>query len=202
MTISLEKGQAISLEKVAPGLKRVRIETTWDKNSTDSGQPHDLDGSLALLNDDEKVIVAGPESLVWYNTQENADGVKMSADGAMVYSGDNQDGDGAIDETITIDLEKVSETVKKIAVLSSIHKAAERKQNFGQVKNAKSVIFNDETNERIADFDLSEDASTETALTVGMFYRHATDGWKYKAVRTGYNGGLKPLFESYGLSVQ
>jgi tellurium resistance protein TerD len=201
MTISLKKGEKISLEKVAPGLKRVRIETTWDKNVTDSGEKHDLDGSVVLLNDADKAIVNGLASLVWYNTDTNAQGVKASADGAIIYSGDNQDGDGLIDETITIELAAVSDIVKKIAVLSSIDRAAEKRQNFGQVKNAKVVIFNDETNERIADYDLSEDASTETALNVGSFYRH-TDGWRFAAIGTGFIGGLGPLLTSFGLDVE
>jgi tellurium resistance protein TerD len=201
MAISLKKGETISLAKVAPGLKRVRIETTWDKNVTDSGAKHDLDGSVILLNDEDKAIVDGLASLVWYNTKANEQGVKASADGAIIYSGDNTDGDGEIDETITIQLEKVSDIVKKVGVLSSIYEAAERRQNFGQVKKAKVVIFDDETNERIADYDLSEDASTETALNVGSFYRH-TDGWRFKAVGTGFNGGLGPLLSSFGLSVE
>lgn len=199
MTINLTKGQNISFEKVAPSLKRVRVETTWDKNKSDSGHPWDLDGSVVLLNDEDKAVVNSADALVFYNTPKNAAGVQASPDGAIVYGGDNQDGDGEIDETIKITLELVAEQNRKLAILSTIHKAAERNQNFGQVKNAKVQIFNDETNEKIAEFDLSEDASTETAMTVGTFYRH-TDGWRFKAIGTGFNGGLQPLLESYGLN--
>jgi tellurium resistance protein TerD len=201
MAISLKKGEKIILEKVAPGLKRVRIETTWDKNNTDSGKPHDLDGSAILLGDDDKAIVKGLAALIFYNTPVNAEGKITSADGAITYSGDNRNGEGDIDETITIEFEKVSDIVKKIAILSSIDEAEEKRQNFGQVKRAKVVIFNDETNERIADYDLSEDASTETALNVGSFYRH-TDGWRFAAVGTGFEGGLGPLLTSFGLEIE
>ena len=73
-----------------------------------------------------------------------------------------------------------------------------RKQNFGQVRNAFIRIVNQDTNSEVARYDLAEDASTETAMIFAELYRNGSE-WKFRAVGQGFNGGLKPLAESYGL---
>jgi tellurium resistance protein TerD len=85
-------------------------------------------------------------------------------------------------------------------VAVTIHDAQARGQNFGQVENAFMRIVNDENAVEIARYDLSEDASTETAMIFGEVYRHG-DEWKFRAVGQGYTGGLGPLAQSYGINV-
>lgn len=50
-------------------------------------------------------------------------------------------------------------------------------------------------------FDLSEDFSTETAIVVAEIYRHNGE-WKFKAVGSGYNGGLAALCRQYGIDAE
>ncbi|EHM3366617.1 TerD family protein, partial [Escherichia coli] len=52
----------------------------------------------------------------------------------------------------------------------------------------------------IARFDLSEDASTETAMVFGELYRHGTE-WKFKAVGQGFAGGLSALASQHSVNV-
>ena len=52
----------------------------------------------------------------------------------------------------------------------------------------------------MAKYDLSEDASTETAMIFGEIYRHNGD-WKFKAIGQGFAGGLGPLAKNYGVNV-
>jgi len=82
----------------------------------------------------------------------------------------------------------------------TIHDADARRQNFGQVSHAYIRIINEEGGVEIARYDLSEDASTETAMVFGEIYRVGTD-WKFKAVGQGFAGGLAPLATSFGVSV-
>jgi tellurium resistance protein TerD len=49
-------------------------------------------------------------------------------------------------------------------------------------------------------YDLSEDASVETAMIFGELYRNSGD-WKFKAVGQGFAGGLAPLAKSFGVNV-
>jgi len=97
-------------------------------------------------------------------------------------------------------LKSVPSDVQKIVFAATIHEAEKRQQNFGQVSNAFIRIVNAENNEEIARFDLSEDASTNTAMIFGELYRHSGE-WKFKAVGQGFDGGLTALCKSYGVNV-
>jgi tellurium resistance protein TerD len=191
MSISLSKGGNVSLSKEAPGLKKIRIGLGWDARATD-GAPFDLDASAFLLGANEKV--RGDFDFIFYNQLQ-------SKDGAVVHQGDNRTGEGqGDDEQITVDLEKLSPDVQKIAFVVTIHDAEARKQNFGQVKNAYIRVVNESDGKEIARFDLSEDMSTETAVIFGEVYRYNNE-WKFKAVGQGFKGGLGPLARNYGVNV-
>lgn len=62
--------------------------------------------------------------------------------------------------------------------------------------------MNQDGGAEIARFDLSEDASTSTAMIFGEVYRgsDAAD-WKLKAVGQGYEGGLAKLAKDFGVDL-
>lgn len=82
----------------------------------------------------------------------------------------------------------------------TIHEGEMRKQNFGQVRNAYIRVINEEGGAELARYDLSEDASVETAMVFGELYRNGGD-WKFRAVGQGFAGGLAPLATSFGVNV-
>jgi len=191
MAVSLQKGGNVSLSKEVPGLKRIQIGLGWDARTSD-GAPFDLDASAFLLAANEKV--RNDFDFIFYNQLR-------SQDGAVVHQGDNRTGEGqGDDEQITVDLEKLSPDVQKIAFVVTIHDAEARKQNFGQVKNAYIRVVNESDGKEIARFDLSEEMSTETAMIFGEVYRYNNE-WKFKAVGQGFKGGLGPLARNYGVNV-
>ena len=79
--------------------------------------------------------------------------------------------------------------VDKIVVAVSIYDAEARQQSFGQVRNAFIRVVNQADGAEIARYDLSEDASTETAMIFGELYRNGAE-WKFRAVGQGYSTGL------------
>ncbi len=189
MALSLSKGGNLSLTKEAPGMTKVLVGLGWDARSTD-GQDFDLDASAFLLKADGKV--RADSDFIFYNQLK-------SVDGSVEHTGDNRTGEGdGDDEAIKVDLSKVPADIDKIAFTVTIHEAEVRKQNFGQVRNAFIRIVNQDTNSEVARYDLAEDASTETAMIFAELYRNGSE-WKFRAVGQGFNGGLKPLAESYGL---
>ena len=103
-------------------------------------------------------------------------------------------------KTVKIDLSKVPEDVKKMVFAVTIHEADTRGQNFGQVSNAYMRVMNDAGGAELAKYDLSEDASTETAMIFGEIYRHNGE-WKMKAIGAGFAGGLGPLATAHGVNV-
>jgi tellurium resistance protein TerD len=84
-------------------------------------------------------------------------------------------------------------------VAVTIHDAETRKQNFGMVSKAYCRVVNQDGGTEIARYDLSEDASTETAMIFGEVYRNGAE-WKFRAVGQGFKGGLGPLAGSFGVN--
>ena len=191
MAVNLTKGGRISLNKEAPGLKKILIGLGWDKNASDTGADFDLDASVFLLDSNAKV--ANEKDFVFYNNLS-------SSDGSVVHTGDNRTGEGdGDDESIKVDLSKISSSIKEIAIVVTIHEAAQRKQNFGMVRNAFIRLVNDETNTEIVRYDLEEDYSTETGLLFGRLYFKDNE-WKFSAVGTGYKEGLDGFCKQFGLN--
>lgn len=191
MSVSLQKGGNVNLSKEAPGLKKMKVGLGWDIRVTD-GAGFDLDATAFLLAKSGKV--RNDSDMIFYNC-------KKSLDGAIIHHGDNQTGAGAgDDESISIDLSRVSSDVEKIAICVTIHQAEERRQNFGMVASAYVRCVNEEGNSEIVKYDLSEDASVETAMIFGEVYRHNGD-WKFKAIGQGFKGGLGPLARNFGVNI-
>ena len=60
--------------------------------------------------------------------------------------------------------------------------------------------MNQADNSELARYDLSEDASTETAMVFGELYRNGAE-WKFRAVGQGYTSGLAGIARDYGVNV-
>jgi tellurium resistance protein TerD len=191
MSISLSKGGNVSLSKEAPGLTKISIGLGWDVRSTD-GADFDLDASCFLLAEGDKVRSDG--DFIFYNNLK-------SSDGSVQHTGDNLTGEGdGDDESILVELPGVPADVQKIAVAVTIHDADARRQNFGGVSNAFIRVVDQSSSKEIARYDLSEDASTETAMIFGEIYRHGAE-WKFRAVGQGFAGGLGPMAKHFGVNV-
>ena len=191
MAVSLVKGGNVSLTKEAPSMNVALVGLGWDARVTD-GQAFDLDASVFLVGENGKVL--SDSHFVFYNNT-------TSPDGAVQHQGDNRTGEGDGDDgQVKIDLTKVAADVKKLVFAVTIHEADSRKQNFGMVSNSFMRVVNNDNGSEIARFDLSEDASTETAMIFGELYRHGAE-WKFKAVGQGFAGGLAALATQHGINI-
>lgn len=191
MAISLSKGGNVSLDKEDPGIETVTVGLGWDTRATD-GAEFDLDASCFMLGANGKV--RSDSDFIFYNNLN-------SADGSVQHTGDNRTGAGeGDDEAINVNLVKLPPDVQKLAIAATIHEADKRRQNFGMVQNAYIRVVNSKTGKEVARFDLSEDASTNTAMIFGELYRHNNE-WKFKAIAQGYDGGLGSLAKSFGVNV-
>ncbi len=182
--INLQKGQRIEI-----GLSKVGVGLGWDPNQS-TGYDFDLDASAFMLGENGKL--PQDEFFVFYNNP-------LSPDQAVESSGDDMTGgnsDGGDDETLSVDLTKIDARIKEIIFTVTIHKAEERRQNFGQVRNSYIRIYNAVSNEEIARYDLDEDFSVETAVEFGRLYKRNGE-WKFEAVGQGYKGGLQFFVDKY-----
>jgi tellurium resistance protein TerD len=191
MGVSLSKGGNVSLTKEAPGLTSVMVGLGWDVRTT-TGADFDLDASALMVGSSGKIL--SDQHFIFFNNLK-------SPDGSVEHQGDNLTGEGeGDDEQIKVNLASVPAEVDRVVVTVSIYDAEARGQSFGQVRNAFVRVVNEADNREIARYDLSEDASTETAMIFGEIYRNNTE-WKFRAVGQGYSSGLAGIARDFGVNV-
>lgn len=179
MSINLQKGQKISLDKEA-GVKLTKIimGLGWDavksKGFLGFGgktQDIDLDASCILFDEQGNQIDA-----VWFRQLK-------SRDGSVVHTGDNRTGDGdGDDEQIIVDLTKVPANIKSLVFTVNSFTG----QNFSQIENATCRIVNASDNKEVARFNLSA-LGSHNAQIMAKIYRHG-DEWKMHAIGEIGNG--------------
>ena len=191
MSVSLSKGGNVSLSKEAPGLTDIVVGLGWDVRTTD-GADFDLDASAIMVDQSDKVV--SDKHFIFFNNLK-------SPEGAVEHTGDNLTGEGeGDDEQLKVGLNTVPAEVQKIVFPVSIYEGESRSQSFGQVRNAFIRVVNGANQQEIARYDLSEDASTETAMVFGEVYRNGQE-WKFRAVGQGWASGLGGIARDYGVGV-
>lgn len=180
--ISLEKKQTVNLTKASDYLSKVRVRMSW-VTPTNVFPKYDLDISAFLLGADGKLL--SEEGFVFFNQE-------ATPDGSVRKSEDEQSGGF---EELYIDIPKLSDAVKEISLVSTIHKAETRKQSFDQVKNAKLEIF-DQNDRPIAVFNLDTLAPGSWAIQIGSFYQ-TDEGFTFQGVGQGFQLELVAFFEGY-----
>ena len=193
MAISLQKGQRVDLTKDRPSLKNVLIGLGWDINHYDGETDFDLDASAFMTKANGKV--GNENDFIFYGNLNHESG-------SVQHMGDNRTGEGdGDDEVIKVQLDKIPSDYDTISFTVTIYEAEKRLQNFGMVENAYVRLIDEDTGEELVRFDLTEDFSTETALVVAEIYKR--DGqWKFAAIGSGYDGGLKALCKEYGIDAE
>lgn len=189
MGLNLAKGQKLSLLKEDPSLKKVRLGLGWDTPEI-QGKDFDLDATVVLLGSNGKVRTDA--DVIFYNNL-------LSSCGSVQHQGDNRTGEGdGDDEVIIVELDKVPTDVERIVTLVTIHDATARGQNFGQVKSGLVRIVNEDTQNEIAKFDLTEDFSIQTSVVFCELYKHNGE-WKFNPIGDGDTRDLGGLLSMYGV---
>jgi len=183
MAINLQKGQRESLSQ-----QKFSIGLGWDTNASDTGTAFDLDASVFILGSNGKIL--SDSHFVFYNNTN-------APNDSVIHSGDNLTGDGeGDDEVININLSTIEPTAQEICIVVTIHEGEQRKQNFGQIRNAFIRLFDPTSGVDMMNYDLPEDFSVETAVEFGRLYRKGVE-WKFEATGSGYKGGLEFFLSKY-----
>lgn len=195
MSISLQKGQKVSLTKDNAKLTRVVVGLGWDEVkrkgfSLFSAKPQaiDCDASALLLQDGK---LKNKKDIVYFGNLRHTSGTVM-------HMGDNLTGEGdGDDEQIVIDLARVPEKYDRIVMVVNIYQAMKRKQHFGLIKNAFIRLVDGGTNKEMCKYNLTDDYAGMTAVIFGEVYRHNGE-WKFNAIGQGTNDpGLGELANRY-----
>lgn len=192
MSVSLQKGQKVSLTKDNGGLSKVVIGLGWDeveqKKRLLKPSPIDCDAFAFLLKDGKLVA---KEDIVYYGNLQHRSG-------AVCHLGDNLTGAGeGDDEQIIVDLSRIPEGYDKIVLAVNIYACVMRKQHFGMIQNAFIRLVDARNNCEICRYNLTDDYSGMTAMIFGEVYRHNGE-WKFNAIGQGTDDtSMKQLSKRY-----
>lgn len=179
MTVSLTKGQKISLAKKGSSLTRIFMGLGWDVakkggilgNLFGGGESIDLDASCLVFDEARKLV-----DEIWFRQLKGMNG-------AIVHTGDNLTGEGeGDDEVIKVDLARLPPSVN--ALVFTVNSF--RGQTFDKVANASCRVVDDFSGQELAIFNLSGSGS-HTGLIMAKIYRHNNE-WKLHAIGEKTNG--------------
>ncbi|MEO5366940.1 MAG: TerD family protein [Magnetococcus sp. WYHC-3] len=173
MSISLTKGQKVSLAKSGETLSRIFMGLGWDAAKPSGlfgglfGQTTniDLDASCLVFDETGQLVEE-----VWFRNLKGMNG-------AILHTGDNLTGAGdGDDETIKVDLSKLPASVKSLVFTVNSF----RGQTFEKVENASCRVVDEVTSKELAIFRLSE-SGPHTGMIMAKIYRHNGE-WKMHAI--------------------
>ena len=182
--INLRKG-----DKVAVGFTNITVGLGWEPNEG-TGGTFDLDVSAIMI--DEKRRMPNKDYFVFY-------GNLTSPENSVTHTGDDPDGtssDGDDDESIIIDLTKITPSIQEILFIVTIDRAADKKQNFGQVRDSYIRLIDNNTGKEVMKYELGEDFSIETGIEFGRLYKRNNE-WKFDASGVGYKEDLAFFLSKY-----
>lgn len=178
MSVSLSKGQSVSLKKNDGGkLTHVRMGLGWDAVAKrgffggSKSQSIDLDASAVLYDASGNVL-----DQVWFNQL-------VSKDQTVQHSGDNRTGAGdGDDESITVFLDRISPSVATIVFVVNSFTG----QNFSQIENAFCRLIDETNGQEIARYTLTG-SGTHNAQIMSKVSRDGA-GWSMTAIGAVANG--------------
>jgi tellurium resistance protein TerZ len=178
MSVSLEKGQKVSLSKSGGGtLTRVRMGLGWDAAAKKGrfgrmkAQSIDLDASCLLFGPDGALL-----DVVWFQQLR-------SKDGSVVHTGDNLTGAGeGDDESVNVDLPAVPAGVSQLVFTVNSFTG----QDFSQIDNAFCRLVDETDGQELARYDLSG-GGPHTAQIMAKVARDG-QGWSMTAIGVPASG--------------
>ena len=184
MSISLQKGQKISLTKDNSTLDKIILGLGWDQASKDNGVFFSMFGKKANIDCDATAMLLQNSKMIDKKDIVYFGNLKHYTD-SVRHTGDNLTGEGeGDDEQIIVELKKIPQNYDKIVIVVNIFKAKDRNQHFGMIKNAFIRLIDTKTNKEMCRYNLTDDYSGCTALIFGEVYRH-NEEWKFNAIGQG-----------------
>ena len=187
MSINLEKGQKISLEKKGTKLNKIAFGSGWGMKKTErSGflgigkgskeSSVDLDASCVMLDKNKQLV-----DTVWFRQ-------KRSKCTSVQHSGDDQNGGGdknEPNEIIKVDLAKIPANVETLVFTINSFSG----DSFEGIPHAFAVISDLANNSEFARFHLAEVGGRHTALVLAKVYRNQ-GSWKVHAMGEQTSGRI------------
>jgi len=180
--LALTKGQNIGLDSLNYTEQTLFIGFDWQVKQQND---FDIDASALLLGTNEQV--RSHQDFIFYNQPEDFNGC-LNLITVPQHEG--------IKRGFYLKLALIPDDIEKILFILTIDQADKRQQNFSQVESILLGLYdNDKSDERLVDYQVQVE-NHETALMVGMLYRHQGK-WKFKTIGQGFCEGLDAIAYKY-----
>jgi tellurite resistance protein TerA len=137
---------------------------------------------------------------------------KVASDDDMIFYGQRADKANAVRLTETnrtapggtretsfeFDLRRMPAAAERVAITGTINDAQAKRVSFTDVASLVVSVIRSGTT--AVSFDVPVNGMSEAALILGELYKR-NGQWKFRAVGQGFNGGLKPLAEGFGVKI-
>lgn len=191
MSISLTKGQSVSLAKEAPAETKYQAGAGWDPKSAEAV---DLDLMGVLIGADGKALPDEnangtnlDEAVVFYNNR-TLPGFQLSEDDRT-----GQSSDGGDDETMEIDTTKIDTKVQKVVLAIGSYSG----QTFDEVENAYGRLVDSKGGE-VAKVNLGDHGAVKAVVFAEL---EREDGnWRFTNITEAY-ADVDAMLAHYGVKV-
>ena len=154
MAVNLRKGERVNLSSQSNRVSGVIVGLGWDC-AAEGNAAVDCDLSAILCDFSGKAV-----DVIYF-------GKMRSANDAVVYTGDNRNGEGSgDDERIYVNFTKIPRDIGKIVICTNIYDAKAKRQHFGMVSNAFVHIINWKTGVEMCRFSLTDNYSGMSGIIV------------------------------------
>ncbi len=171
MATELATGGNAALSSSSPA-PRVTVTVAWDGPGADA--------SAFVLGPDGRV--GSDADMIFFNQPKGAEGAVTAAPQKPGV------------QEFTVDTGALPATVEKVALTLT----TEAGGPFSAMKSVTVTVA--DAGGATLDYRPETEGRTEAALILGEVYQRQ-GAWKFRAVGQGFNGGLKPLAEHFGVSV-
>lgn len=198
MSVSLKKGQGVSLNKSEYDLSQVVVGLGWDVREEKVGLLKSIFGKKAPEYDLDVVAFLCDQNGKLSNLGQVTNGQQTLVKGDIIFfnnlmhtsqnvwlTGDNRTGEGdGDDEQIILKLNALDDRYHKIVFIVQIYNATQLQQHFGEVDNA-FIRAVDAKGKEMVRFDLStsKDFQNQRSMIFAELNREA-NGWQFKAIGT------------------
>jgi tellurite resistance protein TerA len=163
------------------------VSVRWRLNNRTVGE---IDVSAFVLTASGKV--ASDDDMIFYGQRSDKSGA------VRVTETNRQAADGTAEASFAFDLRRLPASSERIAITGTIDNAAEKRVSFKDVSSLVVSVIR--SGVAALTFDVPVSGMSEAALILGELYNR-NGQWKFRAVGQGYNGGLKPLAEGFGVRI-
>lgn len=185
---------ALNLHDYDAGLKRLRIEASWEFDPETRAGVEPIEASLICFLLGRNGETREDEDFVFYNNPQGAQLAVRLFDKTTADMGDT------FDDVLVMDFEQMPYDIWSVALVVGIYQGVQRDQTFDTLRHGLLVFKNEDTGQELCRIPFKGWEPQQTALKIVQLERTGTS-WNLQELREGSKEGVGPMATAYGLQI-